>query len=96
VAEGIVIAVRPRSAAVAGRTLLEGPLDFQQFGRSKPESGPAETPGRFFLRHSEKSVAWYNFARKHETLKGNTPAMASESSDHVWTIKEWIEKAGEA
>jgi hypothetical protein len=23
-------------------------------------------------------VAWYNFGRKHETLKGNTPAMASD------------------
>jgi hypothetical protein len=38
-------------------------------------------------------VAWYNFARKHETLKGNTPAMASGLSDHVWTIKELIERA---
>ena len=41
-------------------------------------------------------IAWYNFGRKHETLKGNTPAMASGLSDHVWTIKELIEKAGEA
>jgi hypothetical protein len=41
-------------------------------------------------------VAWYNFARKHDKLKGSTPAMASELSDHVWTIKELIEKAGEA
>jgi len=40
-------------------------------------------------------VAWYNFARKHETLKGNTPAMASGLSDHVWTIKELLERAGE-
>jgi hypothetical protein len=30
-------------------------------------------------------VAWYNFGRKHEALKGN----------HVWTIKELIERAGE-
>ena len=40
-------------------------------------------------------VAWYNFARKHETLKGATPAMASGLSDHVWTIKELIERAAE-
>jgi transposase-like protein/IS1 family transposase len=40
-------------------------------------------------------VAWYNFGRKHETLKGKTPAMVSRLSDHVWTIKELIEKAGE-
>jgi hypothetical protein len=38
-------------------------------------------------------AAWYNFARKHETLKGATPAMARGLSDHVWTIKELIERA---
>jgi transposase InsO family protein len=38
-------------------------------------------------------VAWYNFGRKHEALKGSTPAMASGLTDHVWTIKELIEKA---
>jgi hypothetical protein len=41
-------------------------------------------------------VAWYNFARKHETLKGKTPAMANKLTDHVWTIRELIEKAAEA
>ena len=41
-------------------------------------------------------VAWYNFGRKHEALKGNTPAMASGIADHVWTIKEMIEKAAVA
>ena len=41
-------------------------------------------------------VAWYNFGRKHEALKGQTPAMASKLTDHVWTIKELIEKAGQA
>jgi hypothetical protein len=40
-------------------------------------------------------VAWYNFARKNEALKGNTPAMASTLTYHVWTIKELIEKAAE-
>ena len=38
-------------------------------------------------------VAWYNFGRKHEALKGRTPAMASQLTDHVWTIKELIERA---
>jgi hypothetical protein len=38
-------------------------------------------------------AAWYNFARKYEALKSSTPAMASGLSDHVWTIKEPIEKA---
>ncbi len=38
-------------------------------------------------------VAWYNFGRKHKALKGNTAAMASNLTDHVWTIKELIEWA---
>jgi hypothetical protein len=38
-------------------------------------------------------VAWYNFAWKHETRKGQTPAMASRLSDDVWTFKELIERA---
>jgi Integrase core domain len=39
-------------------------------------------------------VAYYNFCRKHETLKGLTPAMASGLSDHMWSIKELLEMAG--
>jgi IS1 family transposase len=38
-------------------------------------------------------VAWYNLCRKNEALKGATPAMASGLSNHVWTIKELIERA---
>src|SRR6476661_8086711 len=38
-------------------------------------------------------VAWYNFARKNEALKNQTPAMASKLTDHAWTIKELVEKA---
>jgi hypothetical protein len=38
-------------------------------------------------------VAWYNFARKNEALKNQTPAMASKLTNHVWTIKELIEGA---
>jgi IS1 family transposase len=49
------------------------------------------------LRHHKAMqslfVAWYNFGRKHEALKGTTPAMASQLTDHVWTIKELIERA---
>jgi hypothetical protein len=40
-------------------------------------------------------VAWYNFGRKHEALKGNTPAMASGLGDHLWAIKELIQKAAQ-
>jgi hypothetical protein len=39
-------------------------------------------------------IAWYNFGRKHEALGRNTTrAMASKLTDHVWTIKELIERA---
>lgn len=38
-------------------------------------------------------VAWYNFARKHETLKGTTPAMASGLAQRVWTLKELLQAA---
>ena len=41
-------------------------------------------------------VAWYNFARKHEALKGRTPAMASGLADHVWSVKELLERAANA
>jgi transposase-like protein/IS1 family transposase len=41
-------------------------------------------------------VAWYNLCRKNEALKGKTPAMASKLTDHVWTIKELIERAADA
>lgn len=52
------------------------------------------------LRHHKAMqalfVAWYNFGRKHEALKGKTPAMASGLTSEVWTIKQLIEKAAEA
>jgi IS1 family transposase len=38
-------------------------------------------------------VAFYNFCRKHETLKGQTPAMAAGLTDHAWTIRELLENA---
>jgi transposase-like protein/IS1 family transposase len=38
-------------------------------------------------------VAWYNFARKHEALKKETPAMAARLTDHVWTIEELLTQA---
>jgi len=31
---------------------------------------------------------YYNFARKHQTLKGETPAMAAGVTDHVWSLEE--------
>jgi IS1 family transposase len=32
----------------------------------------------------------YNFCRKHQSLKGQTPAMAAGVADHVWTISELV------
>jgi transposase-like protein/IS1 family transposase len=40
--------------------------------------------------------AWYNFCRKHETLVGKTPAMAAGLAEKVWTIRELLQRAGEA
>jgi hypothetical protein len=34
--------------------------------------------------------AWYNFCRKHMSLKGQTPAMASGLADRVWTISDLL------
>jgi transposase-like protein/IS1 family transposase len=40
-------------------------------------------------------VAWYNFARPHETLGGKTPAMVSGLAGRVWTVKELLERAAQ-
>src|SRR4051812_20595073 len=40
-------------------------------------------------------VAFYNFCRRHETLKGATPAMASGLTDKVWTIRDLLQSAAE-
>jgi hypothetical protein len=37
-------------------------------------------------------AAWYNFCRKHETLK-RTPAMAAGLSGTKWSIKELLQAA---
>jgi hypothetical protein len=34
--------------------------------------------------------AYYNFCRKHISLKGATPAMAAGIADHVWTMGELL------
>jgi transposase InsO family protein len=51
------------------------------------------------LRHDKAMqslfAAWYDFGRKHEALGKQTPAMALRLTDHVWTIKELIERAAQ-
>jgi hypothetical protein len=36
--------------------------------------------------------AWYNLCRKHESLGGQTPAMASGVTTRAWTIRELLER----
>ncbi len=36
--------------------------------------------------------AHYNFCRKHRSLKGQTPAMATGLAFHVWSVRELLEK----
>ncbi len=36
----------------------------------------------------------YNFCRKHQTLKGITPAMAAGVTDHIWSVEEIVGLAG--
>jgi IS1 family transposase len=38
-------------------------------------------------------LCYYNFARPHDTLKGQTPAMASGLTEKIWTIRELLEKS---
>ena len=51
------------------------------------------------LRHHKAMqaifFAWYNFCRKHETIK-TTPAMAAGLAGKAWTIRELIENAAGA
>jgi transposase-like protein/IS1 family transposase len=38
--------------------------------------------------------AWYNWVRKHETIK-TTPAVAAGIADHEWTLRELLERAAD-
>jgi transposase-like protein/IS1 family transposase len=38
-------------------------------------------------------IAYYNFARKHESLGKQSPAMASGLADHVWSLEELLSAA---
>jgi hypothetical protein len=38
-------------------------------------------------------VAYYTFCRKHETLKGQTPATSAGLSDHARTLRKLLEAA---
>jgi transposase InsO family protein len=37
--------------------------------------------------------AYYNFCRVHSTLR-QTPAMETGLTDHVWTVKELLDRIG--
>jgi IS1 family transposase len=36
----------------------------------------------------------YNYGRKHQSLKGQTPAMAAGVADHVWAVEEIVDLLG--
>jgi len=36
------------------------------------------------------SVVFYNFCRKHQSLKGKTPAMAAGLTDYTWTASDLL------
>jgi hypothetical protein len=68
---------------------------------------PNSRPARIIETHYPKTAdgsgrpqigpnfsAWYNLCQKHKSLV-QTPAMAANLTDHVWTIKEMIERATE-
>jgi hypothetical protein len=38
--------------------------------------------------------AWYNLCRKHETIKGQTPAMAAAITARPRTVKELLQQFG--
>jgi hypothetical protein len=77
----------PQKRKILPRKRKRGQASFLDRGRPRGKSLRDHTAMQVLF------LAWYNFARKHETLKGATPAMASRLTDHVWTIKELIEKA---
>jgi hypothetical protein len=44
----------------------------------------------FLLLNGERAI---DQCRKHETLGGKTPVMASGLTDHAWTMRELLDKA---
>jgi transposase-like protein/IS1 family transposase len=39
--------------------------------------------------------AWYNLCRRHEAIKGDTPAMAAGITSKAWSVRELLERAAE-
>ena len=42
------------------------------------------------LRHIEWGRAYYHFCRPHLSLHLNTPAIALNLNDHVWSVHEFV------
>jgi hypothetical protein len=55
---------------------------------------------RFFptevARYASRLRGVGQFAGKHETLGGKSPAMATGLAEHVWSVKELLERAADA
>lgn len=57
------------------------------------ESTPANAHSKKYQHHTAMThifVAFYNFCRRHETLKKATPAMAAGLATEVWTIERLL------
>ncbi len=52
-------------------------------GHSKKIENHVHSLALFFM--------YYNYCRKHQSLKGETPAMTAALTDHVWTVEELID-----
>lgn len=73
-------------------TLIQLPNENRSRQNSPSEIDQSQKP-RHHTTKQALSVALYDFVPQHETQKGNTPARACNPTEHVWTIKELIEKA---
>jgi hypothetical protein len=69
---------------------------------AQPVDTDARAPLRLIDEYHSKSfrhhavmtslfAAWYNFCRKNQTLRSQTPAMAAGISDYVWSLEELLE-----
>ncbi len=76
------------SASIVERSNLTIRMSVRRFTRlTNGHSKKIENHGHAFALF----VMHYNCCRKHETLKGRTPAMAAGLADHAWTLDELIE-----
>jgi len=52
----------------------------------------SQKSGRTYGPHNCLHFAWYNFVRRHQTIR-MTPTMAAGITDNIWTMRELLEAA---